>query len=124
MKKTIFSLGLFACLMLSLCVPSGCFYDNEEDLYGIVTCDTTNLSYKNDISPILNNYCYTCHVANSGQAGATEFDSYSKLNPLVANVVIRLDDPFSPMPPTTAPSIPECDKAKIKAWINAGALDN
>lgn len=124
MKKTIFSFGVLACLILSFCIPSGCFYDNEEDLYGADTCDTTSLSYKTDISPILNNYCYTCHVANSGQAGATEFDSYSELSPLLANVVARLDDPFSPMPPTTSPSIPDCEKSKIKAWISAGAPDN
>ena len=124
MKKTIIAFGVSASCMLALFIPSGCYYDNEEDLYGTVTCDTTALSYKNDIVPILNIYCYACHVPNSGQAGATEFDTYSGLQPLVQNVVLRMEDPFSPMPPTTSPQPSACDIAKIKAWVNAGALDN
>ncbi len=43
MKKTIIAFGVFACLLFSFGIPSGCYYDNEEDLYGIVTCDTTTL---------------------------------------------------------------------------------
>lgn len=124
MKKTIFAFGVSVCFLLSLVIPSGCFYDNEEDLYGVASCDTTALSYKSDIVPILNAYCYACHVPNSGQAGATVFNTYAQLDPLVPNVVIRINDPISPMPPTTAVPLPDCERQKIKAWINAGALDN
>ena len=124
MKRAIIAFGVFASLFLSLCVPSGCYYDNEEDLYGVVACDTSSLSYKNDIAPILNSYCYTCHVPNSGQAGATPFNTYNDLKPLTGSVTLRVDDPVSPMPPTTAVPLPDCERQKIKAWIKSGALDN
>lgn len=126
MKKTTFlSLSLLMLFAL-LTVPTACFYDNEEDLYGGdggSTCDTTAMSYANDILPILQANCYSCHTEASNVSG-NPFDTYAKLKNYVnaGRVVARINDPTNPMPPTGL--LPQCDRDKIEAWVNAGAPNN
>ena len=60
MKKTLFTLGLLAGLFYALSVPTGCYYDNEEELYGgdTTACDTANMRYSVEIKQILQANCY------------------------------------------------------------------
>lgn len=127
MKKEILISGAIA-LILALAVSTqGCYYDNEEELYELWyaqnVCDTLNVSYSQDIKPIIDGQCATsgCHVA--GGTGNGIFDNYNAVKAKVDNgsmmqrVVVTRD-----MPPST--TLTECNVQKFKAWINAGAPNN
>lgn len=111
--------------MVSLIVSS-CYYDNEEELYPENTCKTDNMSYTNDVLPILEDNCYSCHNQASNQGGVT-LEGYSNLKVYVDNGkllgVIKHEDGFPAMP-QGQPQLGQCQIAKIEGWINQGASDN
>lgn len=116
MKKTTIFI-LFTLVLYS------CFNDNEEELYGPVSCDVSNVTYSNDVSAIINNSCATtgCHV--SGGTGPGNFTEYNQLKITVDNgtfenrVLIQ-----KTMPPSTPLS--DCELQLLQAWLDDGALQN
>ena len=105
-------------------LPTGCWYDNEETLYGVPGgCDTTSVQYSVQVQNILENNCYSCHSTNSDVAGSP-METYALLKPYVDNGVFRdrITDATNPMPP--AGLLPYCERATLEAWLNAGAPDN
>ena len=113
MKKTLvlilFGLSLYSC-----------YNDNEEELYGPVSCDVSAVSYTNDVLPIINASCATsgCHV--SGGTGPGDFSNYNDLKGKVDNgsfenrVLVQKN-----MPPSTPLS--DCELAILQAWLDNGA---
>jgi hypothetical protein len=103
---------------------TGCYYDNEEELY---SCDTTNVTYATTITGLLKNYtCLTCHVGVNPSGGftLTEYQGVkAKVNDSTLWGAINHFDGFSPMP-QGANQMSQCDINKIKAWIDAGAPNN
>ena len=57
---------VFAVLALSFF--SGCYYDIEEDLYQDFPqdCETSGLTYTQDISPLISQNCLVCHSTSGG----------------------------------------------------------
>jgi hypothetical protein len=105
---------------------SGCYYDNEIDLYGNVECETADMSFANDILPILEKDCYQCHsiAANFGNITLEGFDNLSKhVNSGRLVGAISHDGGYSPMPKGGAKLL-DCEIAKIESWIQSGALNN
>ena len=105
----------------------GCYYDNEEELYpGIGDCDTSNVSYANDVQPVLENSCYHCHDARNHEANIN-LEGYDQVLIYVNNGrllgSIRWDSGYSPMP-QDAGKLSRCRIAQIEAWIDGGAPDN
>ncbi|MCB0527167.1 MAG: hypothetical protein KDC65_01760, partial [Saprospiraceae bacterium] len=124
MKKTIIAFGTLAGLFLLLCVPSGCFYDNEEDLYGTGTtpCDTVNMRYSVEIKQILQDNCYDCHLPSlPATYSGIPFETYDQLKVVALNgqLVERINSAAAPMPQTGL-MLP-CNREKMEAWVNAGA---
>lgn len=106
------------CTLLGL---SSCYYDNEEELYGS-DCDTTAVSYANDIWPIINGNCQTgCHgPGGSGNGIFTDHASVlAKVNngSMLARVVEQQN-----MPPNG--QLTSCQVEKFRAWILNGAPNN
>lgn len=105
---------------------SGCYYDVEEDLYPTIECSTADMSYQNDIFPIIDNNCLGCHDAASNFGGIT-LEGYDLLKVYVSNNqllgVIKHEPGFSPMPKNSAQLL-ECEIEKIEAWIANGAPNN
>lgn len=109
-------------LLLSLSFTA-CYFDNEEELYGPVTCDVSSVTYATDIVPIINTSCATsgCHVA--GGSGPGDFTTYTGLKAKVNNgsfenrVLVQKN-----MPPSGPLS--DCTEAKLQKWIDDGALNN
>lgn len=106
---------------------TSCYYDNEEELYpGQAICDTSNVSYLNDIQPVLTSNCNACHSGASPQAGIRT-DNYTDLMIIVNDGrfqgAVNHEDGFSPMP-QNAPQLDECSLAKINRWIADGANNN
>ncbi|HXA01944.1 MAG TPA: hypothetical protein VNW99_08150 [Cytophagaceae bacterium] len=91
-------------------------------------CDTSKVSYAKNIVPIVSQNCYKCHDSGNARlfGGGHYLDSYDSLK---AHIKCGLIDAIEhnagviPMP-EGAPKLPDCDIAKIKAWVNQGALNN
>jgi hypothetical protein len=116
---------LFFFLLLAV-ATTGCYYDNEEDLYNC-SLDAASTKYSTSISNILNAYgCTGCHVAPV-PSGNIDLSNYAGLK-VVANDgrlygAITHAPGFEPMPQGAA-KMNGCDIKKIKAWIDAGAPNN
>lgn len=123
MKRKIKVL-LVSVLVLTLAI-SGCYYDNEEDVYlGSNACDTTNVTYAASVAPIFSGYCNSCHGGN-GPIGGYNTDSYTSV---VTNIIrirgaINHQSGFLEMPQNGG-SLSGCDLTKIDIWIRQGMLDN
>ena len=105
---------------------SSCYYDVEEELYPMLTCDTTNVSYSNDILPIVKTNCYRCHDAANNFGGIT-LEGYVRLKDIVDKGrilgAIKQETGFSPMP-KNSPKLIDCDIMKLEKWISEGAVNN
>lgn len=106
---------------------SGCYYDNEEELYenyyASQTCDTVAVSYDKTIRPIIESTCSitSCHVA--GGTGNGIFGSYAGVKEKVDNGsfrerVVNLQN----MPPNVP--LNSCQIKLIEAWLDQGSLNN
>ncbi|HMQ46099.1 MAG TPA: hypothetical protein PKA00_00100 [Saprospiraceae bacterium] len=119
----------FSILLLAI-VPlfyTSCFYDNEEDLYPDTgNCETTDISYSQDVLTLLQNNCYVCHAA-AINLGNINLEGYDRVKVYVDNGAllgaIKHESGYSPMPQGTA-QLQVCEIALIEAWIADGALDN
>ncbi len=117
---------------------SSCYYDNKEELFGNVTCDTVNATYIVDILPILQLECYSCHddehAVIKGQNNFLE----GHANLLDNNYVVPGDaensliyqaiawipgTTFMPYPPGST-QLSACEVALFKSWIENGAQNN
>jgi hypothetical protein len=109
---------------LSLHIP-GCISKNEVELY---PCDTTNMSYQKNIVPIIRQNCYKCHDSGNANLFAENnyLDSYDSLKFHVDFGLINNIEhvPGAKAMPKGAPMLPDCEIAKIRAWIQQGALNN
>ncbi len=108
---------------------SGCYYDDEETLYALINppaCDTTNVTYTNDIIPILERECYTCH-GSSAPGGGYILNTYTGLSVSVNDGsllgAVAHETGFSNMP-KGGNQLLDCDIQFIRTWINQGALNN
>ncbi len=110
------ALGVFALLGLS-----SCYYDNEEELYG-ADCDTTGVSYADDIWPIINGNCQTgCH--GPGGSGNGIFTDHASVLAKVTNgsMLARVVEQQN-MPPNG--ELTSCQVELFRAWILNGAPNN
>lgn len=117
----------FLGLVLVPLLFASCYYDNEEDLYPDTSnCETTDVSYNQDVLILLQDNCYVCHAAAINLGNIT-LEGYDKVKVYVDNGsllgAIKHQNGFSPMPQGTA-QLQVCDIALIEAWIADGALDN
>jgi hypothetical protein len=117
----------FALLLITTCLISSCYYDNEEELYGTDgNCDVSSVKFSTDIQGIFNNACLGCHSAQANLGNVNLSDhantiKYVNNGSLLGSV--KHDSGFSPMP-KGSPKISSCNIAKIEAWIAAGAPNN
>lgn len=104
----------------------GCFYDIGEELRTTSTCPDSNLSFSQEILPLLDQRCNNCHSVTSA-FGSVVLDSYDSVQVYVQDGSligsIRHEAPYSAMPPNQG-KIPDCEIAQISTWINEGAPNN
>ncbi len=126
MKKTLFTLSLLAGLFYALSVPTGCYYDNEEELYGgdTTTCDTANMRYSVEIKQIMQANCYQCHLPGGASYSGIPFETHAQLRAVALNgkLLDRINNTADPMPQTGLMLL--CNRQKIEAWVKAGSQDN
>ena len=105
-----------------------CKKSSIDVLAGAAICDTSAVSYKNDVVPILQEYCYNCHGAHVSAAGGgiilegiTNLTNYANNNQLAGDISAT---PGYTAMPYGKPKLPSCQLNKILAWINQGINDN
>lgn len=110
---------------------SGCYYYVEEELYPnpLSACDTTAVSYSNDIVQILETNCYSCHTADAAplSGAGVVLDAHPQVLPYADNgkliCTIEFAAGCSVMPPSGA-QLSACNLALINSWVNDGAPNN
>ena len=125
--KTKIKVLLMSIFALTLAI-SGCYYDNEEDLYispkvnDTLCSDTINITYSKTIAPIFSSNCNSCHSGGSPSAGIVT-DNY-------ASVILNIDRILPAIHYTGAIKMPKdaplstCDLTKIDIWVRKGHLNN
>lgn len=126
LTRNVFALLMSCLLLISL---SGCYYDNEEDLYQAVNaqqCDTSNVTFSGTILPIFNSNCNSCH-STSLASGGIILDTYAGTSVVAANGhlwgAVSWTAGFFAMP-NGGYQLNACDLKKIKTWLNAGYKNN
>ncbi|WP_242929113.1 hypothetical protein [Pontibacter vulgaris] len=123
--------ALFAILSFILSLVSACSSDNEEDLDPKPDplpqqCDTTSVTFSGTVAPILASNCYSCHASAIAQGGVV-LDTYAGVKQQAdrGNLigVITHAPGFPPMP-QGGNKLSDCNIAKIKKWVDSGALNN
>ncbi len=89
-------------------------------------CDTTNVTFNAVIKPIMQNKCQGCHQGTS-PGGGVNLSTYlgvqgSAIDGSLMGSIQHLSG-WSAMPKNTT-KLPDCDIAKIRIWVNAGAPNN
>lgn len=129
LKSLLFSLlsnsrRFFSLLTISmLFLISGCYYDVEEELYA--GCNSSGATYTNTVVPMLqSNGCLGCHSAPASGGAGIILDNYNSLVSVVQDNN-RFITGADRMPPGSSTGVlTECDMSKLRAWVNAGALNN
>lgn len=93
----------------------------------VITCDTMNVSYSGFVAPLLNTFCVGCH-SGTAPSGAISLNSHAGVKSVAINGrlmgAITWAPGYQPMPQGSTSKLSSCSIAKIKAWINQGALNN
>lgn len=106
---------------------NSCAKESEEDILGgYVYCKDSLVSFSENVQPILNQDCVSCHNVNSAENGV-ELDSYEgvtlSVTPQLLMDVINHANGEVPMP-NNKPKLNECKIATIQKWIDEGQLNN
>ncbi|MFN0200215.1 MAG: c-type cytochrome [Bacteroidia bacterium] len=123
MQKILFS--AISVGLLSLMFSSGCYLDNEEDLYPSNTCDTTSVTYSAISSLLDNNGCLGCHSNSAAATNGAGYDlqGYSDVKQVASSndllyKAVAHDSTVTPMP-LGGGKISDCDIAKIRKWVDS-----
>ena len=106
---------------------SSCVSDVEEELIPVdLTCNTDNVSFSQDVLPIIQANCYQCHDAATSTAGVN-LEGYDRIRAVaITGTLVGVIDHqpgFSQMPKNRA-KLPICDIEVIKQWIEDGTPQN
>jgi len=100
--------------------------NSEEDLYGIVPCDSSSVTWEYNISEILRINCVPCHnpelhyrdVRHDTYLEELKVVNDGRLNGVVNHL------PGYPQMPYQLPQLPECELRLINIWLKNGAPEN
>ncbi len=119
-------------ILFMMALITGCYYDNEEYLYpATADCNTDNMSYANDVWPVISSSCTGCH-GGANPSGGIKLENYSDVSASGAIQAGNYGSLYgtishasgnSPMP-KNSDKLSDCTISKIKAWIDQGMLDN
>ena len=118
-------IGLVVWLLPGL---SGCVWENKEELFsGTEPCDTTMVSFSDDIVPILANNCYSCHSNLNAPSfgGGLSLEDHADVARSAERIIgaVNHADGFLPMP-QGMDKLDPCPVNLLEAWAEAGTPDN
>ena len=127
MRRNLFHILHFLPILILI---TGCYYDNEEELYLNVELtspgDSVAATFSGDIVPMLQVYCWECHGNSTAQSKGNGIflESYSDVKSSVDNGgfygSISWDPAYERMPYLTA-KLPSLEISKVNKWISGGA---
>ncbi len=125
---------LVLCLMLLLFFLPSCKKNTESVPQN--SCDTNNMTFTKDITPIFKTNCLQCHSkAQYDASGIMNLESYAAVKLYLDNDyhadgvygsmfmhIIQQNGSVPNMPPSY--KLSTCEISKIQAWINQKAKEN
>lgn len=117
-KLTLLTLSIVV-ITLCNCTTNTIDEVEIEDLPPIVQ----QITYDDDVAPIINATCVGCHSGPSANAGL-QLDGYANARAGVeqGNVLNRINNASNPMPPSG--QMPATDRQIIEQWAADGFLEN
>jgi hypothetical protein len=124
--------GLTLAILL-LVALGGCYNDKYDKVFPSATaCDTTNITYSNDIAPIIAANCAIaggCHDVAGSAISGHNYTTYAGVKAVASNDFIITDINWTPISghnnmPKNGIKLPDCDIDKITKWVNEGVPDN
>lgn len=128
MEHQIIKLMKYATVVVLLIfVMQSCYYDNVEELYPIPSaCDTTNITYSENVWPVINDNCTVCH-SGSAPSGNISLTNYEEVAAIAANGklmgAINHENGYSPMPKGGG-SLSDCELTQFQIWVDEGYPNN
>jgi uncharacterized membrane protein len=112
-------------LYFGILILVNCTHDKFDFKKSTTNCDTTQVSYKSKIVPILKENCYSCHATGKSQLNFSIYDDMAFIA-ADSELVFSLDakNSYLLMPPETERPLTSCEKETIKAWIRQGYKNN
>lgn len=88
-------------------------------------CDTTNVSFQNDIFPIINFYCSSCH-SGTNPSGDLLLTNYEGISSVIESIIDRInrDENDSESMPNDASKLIDCYIQQIEIWAADGSPEN
>ncbi len=110
---------------------TSCYYDSEEFLFPEINnqCDTVNITFTESVSPVLSQYCLSCHGNNTAAAygGNIKLEDYPDVKIQADNGrllgTIQHSTGYSAMP-KGAGKLNDCTINTIRIWVEDGAPNN
>lgn len=121
-KKSIMMASVILMIFLN-----SCYYDNVEELYPQnPECDTTNVTFSNDVYPVINSNCISCHNSTLS-SGGVNLETYDDIVNAANNGslmgVVKHESGWSPMP-KNGNKLDDCTISKLEIWISNGKPNN
>lgn len=122
MKKIIILSVIIMATLLS------CSKDEEEPIVTppTIVCDTDDMSFENDVTPIFQSNCLGCH-STAAAFGNIILDNHDEVIKVInaGRLLgsIKRESGFSSMPQNAA-QLTDCDINKIESWIEDGSPNN
>lgn len=118
-------------LVVLVGLVTGCFYDNEETLYGQVntTCDLSNVTFAASVKPILQASCLSCHSNSnaSSSGGGIRLQDYADVQTQAKNGklmgTVKHASGYQQMP-LGGGKLSDCEINTLQKWIDNGTLNN
>jgi len=114
-------------LITSITFLSSCYYDKEELLYGIETCDTLNVKFSVQITNTISVHCLSCHGGNASAGAGIRLETYDEVKAqAVTGTLLKVIShvPGYSFMPKGGTKLPECRIAEIRTWIRNGTPNN
>jgi hypothetical protein len=86
-----------------------------------VQCST--ISYANDVLPIIQANCISCHDQGNA-SGGFDFSSYTSISANANAIINSMNASGYQLMPIGGPALPDSTIQKVKCWIQQGKLDN
>lgn len=117
-------------LMLVNLLVASCTKDKSDEIVipPLNFCDTTVVSYANDINPIFQTNCAIsgCHDASTSAAG-NNWEDYTEVSSKINSIICAINHSPGciPMPrPIGSPKLPDSTIQMIECWAEQGAQNN
>ncbi len=117
--------------MIVIVALQSCYYDKEELLYPEISssCDTVNVTYSENISPIIEMNCLSCHSNSTAAVYGSDIklENFEDIEIYVTNGQllgsILQNSGYEPMPKGSG-KMDDCKIKQFEIWISEGAINN